>query len=168
MRSLLVFALSLMLCSCGYHFAEEGRLPGKVSRIYIPAVVNHSGEAYVETTLVSFISREFARYRGFSEVGNADLADAELDVTVNSLQLQAVSYDSNDDVAELNASLTIAARLTSPADQGILWSRQLSWQTTYVASDDKMVQEEGKQKAISELCQRLAEELLFQLQKHDR
>ncbi len=169
MIRLLAVALSLLLGSCGYHLAGQGGTPpGQVAQVYLHHVINLTSEPYVETTLDSAVSREFARSRGFSESASLQAADAELKIVIKKLQIQAVSYDRDDDIAELAAIMTIDALLTSREGQGPPWHRQLSWQTTYVASDNKMNQSDRKQQAVAEICQRIAEELLFQLQEAGR
>ncbi len=166
MKIILTILLSCLLCGCGYHVTgQSASLPGQTLHVYLPYIVNQTTEPYIETELVSRISQELARCRNYSEVGNGDQADAQLSVVISKYVRQAVSYDSSDDIAEYRIEMTINATLTNVADGAVLWSQSIGWRATYVTSADKMVQRDRERGAVAEVCQRLAAEILFQMQK---
>ena len=165
MRSFAIVFISLLLLSgCGYHFAGQGgHLPGGVSKVYVAPINNLTREPYLETILISRVTDEFARSRQITEVFNSAAAEAVLTLTIRKYSSQAISYDSQDDIAEYDSAITVDARLSRVASNQELWQQRISWKSSYSVSADKAVQDSAETKAIAEICQRLAEELRFRL-----
>ena len=166
MKIILTILLSCMLCGCGYHLAgQEELLSGQVLRVYIPYIINQTSEPYVETILVSRLSQEMARQKRYSEVRDKGQAEANLTVIVKNYNNKAISYDRNDEIAEYRVAVTVDAALIKISDAATLWSQQISWQASYATADDKMTQSDRERLAVEEICQRVAAEILFQMNK---
>ncbi len=160
----LAFITLLLLSGCGYHFAGQGgHLPGGVNKIYVAPINNLTSEPYLETRLISRVTDEFARSRQIVEVFNSAAAEAILTLTIRTYSRQAISYDSQDDIAEYDSAMTVDARLTGVESNQDLWQQRISWKSSYSVSSDKAAQDSAEAKAIAEICQRLAEELRFRL-----
>lgn len=169
MRVVLAILICCLLGSCGYQLAGQGgSLSGQPAKVFVPHVVNQTAEPFIETSLTRQISREVARHRDYVEVGGEAAADLKLAVVIKGYQNAALSYDGNDDIAEYRVVMTVQVLLTSLADKSLVWSSQLSWRAAYSAADDKMNQSDKESAAVDEICQRLAEEIVFQLQKGAR
>jgi len=163
MRALLL-ALFLLLSGCGYHFAGQGGLlSGQIQRVRLPYIVNYTTEPYVETLLVSKVTDELGR-AGVSEVHSDREADAVLRISIQHYSNTALSYDADDEIAEYRVTMTVAASLVRAQGGEPLWQDVLSWDAAYATLSDKALQDDSEQEATAEVCQRLAEEILFQLQ----
>ena len=160
----LVFVTLLLFSGCGYHFAGQGgHLPGGLSKIYVAPINNLTSEPYLETKLISRVTDEFARSGQIAEVFNSAAAEAILTLTIRTYSRQAISYDSQDDIAEYDSAMTVDARLIRVKSNQELWQQRISWKSSYSVSSDKAAQDSAEANAIEEICQRLAEELRFRL-----
>ena len=166
MKLVLTILLSILLCGCGYQLAGQGTsLSGEPLKVYLPHVGNQTSQPYVDTLLVSSLSHELARSLHYSEVTAELGADRLLSVVITKYLRQALSYNSSDDIAEYRVTMTVDVLLTRSSDRSVLWKQAIDWQATYVTRDDKMAQSDSENLAVEEICQRLAAEIIYQMQQ---
>lgn len=164
MDALARLLILLLLTGCGYHFAGQGgTLPGGVTQLQIPLVVNRSAEPLLENRLTDRLREVFARHPQIIQVDERDAAEARLLVVIEEYRSRALSYDSNDNISEYRANLIVDVTLEGTRPQQKLWSNRLNWTSDFSASADKGFQENLEDQAISEVTLRLAEDILYRL-----
>ncbi len=129
-NAVLIVAVALLLCGCGYHFTGMGteaerdaatRLAPDMRKMYILRVVNPSTEAWLEPRLRSLVHDEFNR-RHLVEWTDKASATSFLTITIKRYYRSTyISGDQNQSV-KLTAEITLGFRVTKASDGTVLYS----------------------------------------------
>lgn len=156
----LVALLALSLTACGYRLqGRSDALPGDVRSLYVELFRNDSYEPYLENSITNEVVGRFARHDRLEIVEQPARAEGILGGRIINYSNTALSYDSNDDIAEYRSKMTVAAALRRVDNGEVLWKGTVAWQEDYSTSSDKVLQDDREQAAIQEIGQRLADEL---------
>jgi len=159
---LLLFVL--FLSGCGYSVpGQSGSVPAGVEKIFIPLFVNNTSKPLLENELTNRVSEVFSRNIYIEQVNKQEQSEAILKGVIGSYSSRAISYNSNDDIGEYRATMTVAVALIAKDAVEPLWKRNFSWGSTYLAAEDKGLQDDLEHDAIDEISRRLAEEILHSL-----
>lgn len=157
---LLIVLLVLLLPACGYQL--QGRsvgLPGDVRSLYVEMFRNDSYEPLLENMITNEVVGRFARHGKVEITENLSRAEGILGGRIVNYSNRALSYDSDDDIAEYRSQMTVEGVLRRVGNGEVLWKGSVVWQEDYSVSSDKVVQDDREQVAIQEISQRLADEL---------
>jgi outer membrane lipopolysaccharide assembly protein LptE/RlpB len=163
-RSFVSLFIALALFSCGYHFSGGGVLPAGVERIFLVIFDNRTSEIGVENDLAAALANTF------TTIGNKDVlvnnrqkADAELNGTINKIEIYTVSRRTETVSAERRVLITASARLIS-IDGRTLWqSDALSVTQAYRVASENQETEADRRRAISDASVLLAQKIFNNL-----
>ncbi len=157
LRLLLILALS----GCGYHVVG-GQLPGNVRYLYVPLAINTTTEPLLETALAGPVTAVLARQQGVELTAAKEQAEAVLEATITRYEVAPTSYDANDRISVLQATLLVHFALKLNSGK-LLWQGDLMRQGSYRAAVDKNQQEDLEALAIEALAGNIADDLLSRL-----
>ncbi|WP_020675825.1 LPS assembly lipoprotein LptE [Geopsychrobacter electrodiphilus] len=160
MKSLIL--LLLLLSGCGYQFSG-GQLPGDIRLLYLPLAANRTAEPLLENKLAGPVTAVLARQKGVELVASESHADAVLNGTISRYSVIPISYDANDRISVLQATMVVRYQLVQQRDGKLLWQGDLMRQETYNAVVDKNAQEDLESIAIEMLAKNIADDLLSRL-----
>jgi len=164
MKYLATLVLLASLLACGYNFpGQSGALPGGVTKLYIPLFSNKTVKPRLETLLSNDVSKVMSRNKELIQVASSEQAEAVLEGQVIAYSANAISYDSDDEISQFRATMTIDVVLRQLSDGRALWQGTLSWRENFLANDNKSVQNDLENEAILVISSRLADELLSRL-----
>jgi len=160
-RSVLLVALvALLLSACGYRLqGGADTLPGDVRSLYVELFSNDSYEPYLENFITNEVVGRFARHDRLEIVEQPFRAEGILGGRIIAYSNNALSYDSDDNIAEYRSKMTVEATLRRVDNGEVLWKGSVVWQEDYSANGDIVLQNDLEQAAIKEISQRLADEL---------
>lgn len=156
----LVALLALLLSGCGYRLqGRSDALPGDVRSLYVELFRNDSYEPYLENSITNEVVGRFARHDRLEIVEQPAQAEGILGGRIVGYSNSALSYDSDDNIAEYRSKMTVEGVLRRVDNGEVLWKGTVAWQEDYPVSSDKTLQDDREQLAILEISQRLADEL---------
>jgi len=160
-----VILLSMAL-ACGYHImGRGGGFPGGVTTLAISPLENKTPEPNLDTIFISALCKEFISRREL-EIVKAQRAEAVLQGAIRSLTTHSLAYDEEARVREHRVTITLDLRLVRQENGEILWRGDgIKRSEEYKASDDVMVYEGRKNRAIRKIAADLAEEVYFRIQE---
>ena len=163
LRWLCALGISLLcLAGCGYHFVGSNPiLPGQIRTIEVPIFQNATARAFLETILTNQVRSRFSRFTGVKLLTAGHQAEGRLVGKIVAYEVKATAYDALDNIIEYTATMRVDVTLKQPVDGKVLWKNQISWDGTFPAGIDKNLQEVNQQKAIVEICEKLAGEILY-------
>jgi len=157
-----LFVALLGLAGCGYQFSG-GRLPGDMRLLYLPLAINRTAEPLLENMLSGPVTAVLARQQGLELVSSEKHADAVLYGTIVSYSVVPISYDSNDRISVLQATMAVHYKLVQQPNGKLLWQGDLQRQENYSAVADKNKQEDLESVAIEAIVQNIVDDLLSRL-----
>jgi Lipopolysaccharide-assembly len=165
LRWLLALGISLwFLAGCGYHFAGSNPiLPGRIRTIEVPIFQNATARAFLESILTNHVRSRFSRFTGVKLVNEGRQAEGRLVGKIVAYEVKATAFDALDNIIEYTATMQVEVSLKQTVDGKILWKNLVSWDGTFPAGIDKNLQEVNQQKAIVEICEKLAGEILYRM-----
>ncbi len=155
-----------MALACGYHLSGSGwEFPGGVTTLAISSLENKTPEPNLNTTFIAAFRREFI-FRGEPQLVRAQEAESVLQGTIRSLSASSLAYDEEARAKEYRITITLDLLLVRQSDGEILWrGNGIKGSEEYMASDDVMVNEERKNRAIRQIAADLAEEVYIRIQE---
>ena len=158
--TVMVALLALLLSGCGYRLqGRSDALPGDVRSLYVELFRNDSYEPYLENSITNEVVGRFARHDRLEIVEQPAQAEGILGGRIVGYSNSALSYDSDDNIAEYRSKMTVEGVLRRVDNGEVLWKGTVAWQEDYPVSSDKALQDDREQLAILEISQRLADEL---------
>jgi outer membrane lipopolysaccharide assembly protein LptE/RlpB len=148
----------LMLSACGYHFKAGLSAPRGVDTVAVPVLENRTWETGIETVFTNDLLYEFTRSKVLS-IADRATADAVLEGTIVSLDVDTVSHTVDFDAYERRVIVTLAFTLTN-RDGTVIWScPSLVDREEYKVLSEKLKTEEARLSAIEIVSQRTAEKV---------
>ena len=150
---------AVLFFSCSYHLVREGRgsLPSGLTSISVPLAENRTMEAGLEDMFTQELIKRL-RADGRVEVMAPGQADAELRCTLKSLNTWPVSYSPEGKIFAERVSLGAECALVIPESESVVWkSGSLSAAEEYGVSDDYLLNEEAKARALLEAARDISE-----------
>ena len=135
-RYLLLSAVLLTFCACGYSFQGDiSNLPQDIQTLYIPLVKNKSTTTTLSPQFTDMLKREFSRYGKLKVLNEPDLADAILNVTIESVKSSVSAVSGvNDTEVESDIHISVSAVLKRRNGQKLWEVSNMSGSDTYAAS----------------------------------
>lgn len=162
-RNGLLIALVLATAGCGYHVSGLGSTPpGGASRICVDTFRNRTAEPFLDVGVTNAVIRRLQRGRVFQVVG-CDQAEAVLTGAVTRYQSSPVSYDSQDNVSEYRAQMTLTVRLEAVDSGRHLWQGRLERKEEFTTSGNLALQEDRERETQGVLAEYLADDLYERL-----
>ena len=112
--------LLLLLAGCGYKFAGAPTLPQGVQSVSFAEFENQTSEPGVEKELQWAFEREFRNHGGITI---AKQGKGIMNVTLNNIHFQPLTYDRRDQVLEYEAALAFDISLTHRDTGDVLWQQ---------------------------------------------
>jgi len=163
-RQLAAVLSLLCLIGCGYHFAGSNPiLPGQIRTIEVPIFQNATARAFLEPLLTNQVRSRFSRFTGVELLAEGRQAEGRLEGKIVAYEVKATAFDALDNIIEYTATMRVDVTLKRVTDGKSLWKNQISWDGTFPAGIDKNLQEVNQQKAIEEICEKLAGEILYRM-----
>lgn len=153
----LVVASCLWTTGCSYRLA--GPMQDRSRTIAIPVFANKSLRPNLESCLTEKLVALFAASNG-GRVVPQDRAELELTGSVLSYSTGAVAYTGSDAAAAYQASMSADAAMRNRSTGVILWQGTVQAFQDYPANNDLNLQLNAEEAARSELCRKLAEQIL--------
>lgn len=153
----LLIAFCLLTTGCSYRLA--GPVQERSRTIAIPVFANKSLRPNLESCLTEKLVELFAA-NGGGRVVPIDRAEFELTGSVLSYATGVVAYTGDDKAAMYQSSMTAEATMRSRASGKVLWQGTVRGVQDYPAHNDLNLQLNGEDAARSELCRKLAEDIL--------
>jgi len=152
------------LSGCGYQFTGGKRiLPGQIDSLTIPIFQNETARPFLETILTNQVRSRFARFTGVELVNEDRSAEGRLDGRIAAYEVKASAFDALDNIIEYKVTMRIEVVLKRQETGKILWKNQVVWDGTFPGGIDKNLQAVNEQKAILEICERAAGEVLYRM-----
>lgn len=164
LRRLFLFWLVLFVAGCGYSLQVENRLPDKIESVFIEQVHNRTVQPFLETQLFRQYAREFAVQTGVTVVSDRSAADAVVESVITNYSRRNSAYRGDDEIAEYTVSMVVKTGLRRQRDGVLVWQRDLSWKSEFLADPSLEVQENRETIAIEEVCRQLAKKFVSELQ----
>ena len=152
--------LTAMLAGgCGYHLTGTGTgLPSHIRSISIPIFTNNSTEPEIELSLTEAIRDEFiedGRLRVVAGLG----ADAVLEGEILSYRLEALAFDTADNVTEGRLTVEVHVALTDQVEGETLVDLRMPARFEYAVSEElaaaELARYEAEKQAFAELAAKL-------------
>ncbi|MCP4106774.1 MAG: hypothetical protein GY749_14755 [Desulfobacteraceae bacterium] len=161
-RIFIISVLCISLSACGYRFAGSGNLPEGIKSICITMFENCTGEIGIEAVFTNDIIHEFTRNSNVY-LTSVEKAEAVLSGTVRSVNIETLSRDGQSAALERRVRLALDLKLADREGK-VVWSvKNVSGNEAYKVMPDKLATEHNRQDAISEISERLAESVYYQL-----
>lgn len=158
--SILIGLLALLLSGCGYRLqGRSDALPGGVRTVHVELFRNMTYEPFVDNSVTNQVVQRFARHGRLDIVEQRARAEAVLGGRILGYSNAALSYDSDDEIAEYRAKMVVEAVLRRTDNGEVLWKGTVAWEEDYFASNDKVVQDDRERAAIEVVSRRLADEI---------
>ena len=163
LRALVCLGL-LFLAGCGYHFVERQQiLPGQIRSIEVPIFQNVTARPFLETILTNHVRSRFARFTGVDLVADSQQAEGRLLGKIIAYDVKATAFDAQDNSIEYTATLQVDVTLRQVSNGKALWKNLVSWDGTFPAGIDKNLQEVNQNKAVEEITEKIAGEILYRM-----
>jgi outer membrane lipopolysaccharide assembly protein LptE/RlpB len=164
-RQLIPLLLCLSaLAGCGYHFAgREQILPGHIATIAIPIFRNDTTKPFLESNLTNQVRSRFSRFSGVELVEPDEPYEGRLLGRITSYEVRASAFDALDNIIEYKITMQVEVVLKQAETGKILWKNLVVWKGTFPGGSDVNVLEINEQKAIQEIGERTASEILYRM-----
>ncbi len=157
-QSALSLALAVMLTGCvGYRLGSM--LPPDINSVYVPTVVNRTGEPLLEDEVTRAVITQIQR-DGSLRIAGAEDADAVLNVTIKDFTLNPIAYDRHvsSRADEYRMILTASIIFSRRSDGKVLVEApRLSGESTFIFSSDLS---QAKRDALPEAARDLAHDIV--------
>jgi len=154
----------LYLAGCGYQFVgQQHILPGQVRSLEVPIFQNATTRPFLETILTNHVRSRFARFTGAKLVADSHQAEGRLLGKIVAYEVRATAFDALDNIIEYTATLQVDVTLQQVTNGKALWKSMVSWDGTFLAGIDKNLQEVNQNKAIEEISEKIAGEILYRM-----
>lgn len=153
--SLVVFCL--LATGCSYRLA--GPMKERSETVAIPVFANKSLRPNLESCLTEKLVALFAAHGG-GRVLPVDRAENELSGAVLSYSTGVIAYTGADKAAMYQSSMSAEATMRKLSTGKVLWQGTVRAVQSYPANSDLNLQLNAEEAARSELCRKLAEEIL--------
>jgi hypothetical protein len=152
------------LWACAYRFAESGRLPAGVARVYVSIFDNRTAETGVESLFTNDLIDEFTRTHAGVLTGTRESADGIITGTIVRLSVSDLARSSVSATVEREITGWVRLNLAS-VDGEILWASgdMVERQAYSVIADDKAATDQNKSVAIAAISAKLAEDALIRM-----
>jgi len=150
-----------LLVSCGYQFAQSGRLPENIHRVHIRIPENPTLETGLGSILANDLIREFARKGNLALSGRKE-AEATLYGKIEALKVETISEKGSHSPTERSVTLSVSYQFVR-ADSRVLRTGNLTGSETFAVSTQKPITDNNRRIALSTLSERMAERVYGQL-----
>lgn len=155
--SCILIAVCLLAAGCSYRLGAP--MQERSGTVAIPIFANKSLRPNLESCLTERLVGLYAASGG-GRVVPLERADMELTGSVLSYNNGVVAYTGNDKSAMYQASMSVEATLRKRANGTVLWQGTVRAAQDYPANSDLNLQLNAEDAARSELCRKLAEDIL--------
>ena len=154
---LAVLLIGVLLCACGYRFAQEGGFPGDTQRLFVKVLENNTQETGVENIVTAALLSELTLRKTNALASGFNDADVILSGVVNHVTIVTISFLTTDVADERRVTVTVDLKLTQK-DGGVVWlTKGLSDFEAYRVDMDKEQTDANRRAAIRVLSKRMAE-----------
>ena len=154
---LAIISLLIMLTSCGYRFAGQGRLPENIKSIHIAIFENHSGEIGIEHIFTNDLISEFTK-NGIKNTTRKK-ADAVLTGVIDAMGISTVSRRDSSTSLERRITGVVSISLTGINGNTIWSDSNISEYETYNVLTEKAGTAYGKKTAVRVVSKRIAQDI---------
>ncbi|MFT5169820.1 MAG: hypothetical protein ACI9F2_000465 [Lysobacterales bacterium] len=166
---LLLILLIVSVSSCGY--TTKSALPGHLNTVYVEAFENKISytssvgrrNLYFPLLEVDVRDAVIDRYLfdGNLKITEEDNADLILQGILQSYSRTELRKDDNDDVEEYRIYVTMKLQLIDTKYQSVMWSQNITGETTYfVTGASASTEESAVEEAIEDLARRIVEKTI--------
>lgn len=129
-----ILAVGCLLVAQGCGYTVRSTLPESYRTIYVPAARNSIREYDLQAPLTNALIRKFT-VDGRLRVVDVDKADLRLETDIKGYQLDPITYDEEDRVAQFTVTVVTAATLVDARTGEQLWSeKQVRGTSTFMVS----------------------------------
>lgn len=165
-RTLIIFCLAGVLCSCGYTFRSS--LPADLKTVYVDQFDNHidfTAEArrnlylpLLEQDVRRAITDRFL-FDGNLKLDNTNNADLILTGKLLNYRRVGLRFSNDDDVEEYRVYITVSLALTRNGEEEPMWTESsFVGEATYFVSGPRATTEESAvEEAVEDLARRIVE-----------
>jgi len=158
---LTIIGLLIILTSCGYRFAGQGKLPKDIKSIHIAIFENHSAEIATEHIFTNDLISEFTK-NGIN-VTDREKADAVLTGVIDAMRISTVSRRDSTTSLERRITGVVSTSLTDTSGNTIWSDSNISEDEAYNVLPEKTGTAYGKKTAIRSVSKRIAEDIYDRL-----
>ena len=150
--NIFLLAVVVALTGCAYHLGTS--VPAEVRNVYVPSVINKSGEPGVDKVATASLQREIQREGSFT-LSRKSSATSRLNVTVTDVTMDAISFMNEDPLtpSEYRLYITASVLLTDRRTDAILYKGEVRGETKLAATQDFV---SAKLAQLPALCDDLA------------
>ena len=149
--------IGMLICACGYRFAEELGFPGGTERLFVKVLENKTQETGVESILTAALLNELTLRKTDELASDFDDADVVLSGVVNQVTLMTISESKPDVADERRVTVSVDLKLTKK-DGSIVWAaKDFSDFEEYRVDTDTEKTDANRRNAIRVLSKRIAE-----------
>lgn len=153
----LLIVFCLLITGCSYRLA--GPIQERSRTVAIPVFANKSLRPNLESCLTEKLVEVFAASSG-GRVVPLDRAELELTGSVLSYSTGTIAYTGDDTAAMYQASMSAEATMRNRSNGKVLWQGTVRGVQDYPARNDLNLQLNAEDAARSELCRKLAGDIL--------
>ncbi len=147
-KLLFIIGCSVLLWGCGYQMVGSGtHVPAGLTSIAIPTFKNQTFEPGIEIPFTQGFLREFIQDQRI-KVKDRETADAYLEGVINSLRINAVSFDQAGLVSEYQATVWLNITLKKRTGETLWTEKNLSETRWFRASSNVLSNEANKAAAL--------------------
>jgi outer membrane protein assembly factor BamB len=111
------------LSACGYSLAGRGTfLPAYIKIIGVPPVLNKSTVIDLDVQLGDHVRAELAGHGQYTARPTIDGVDAILDLTITSVGITPVGFDTNRQATRESVAVTVSVKFTDVRKNTVIWS----------------------------------------------
>jgi len=153
---LLIFAVFAVLQGCGV-YSFSGSLPRHIKTIAIPLFEDRTSEFGIREDLTDALITEFTNDNTLTVEDDPRRADSVLRGTILRVEDRAGQFDREERVHEIRVYVTVRVKFEDRVKRKTLWEGTVSQWGAY---DPDTQGPEGRNEAIKEAIQKLAEDVL--------
>ncbi|MCL1856908.1 MAG: LPS assembly lipoprotein LptE, partial [Kiritimatiellaeota bacterium] len=133
-RRVALVTLLCMATGCAYRLGTT--VPAEVRHVYVPSIVNRSGEPGIDKVATASLHREIQREGSFALAREAS-ATSRLEVTVTELTMEAISFMNADPLTPNEYRLYATASVVfTDRDGAPLYAGEVRGETTLATTQD--------------------------------
>jgi len=112
-------------------------LPGEIKTVYVPVIVNHTGEPLLEPEVTRAVLARI-QFDGSLRVGDAETADSVLQIELTSFRTDSISYPGTRDAApdEYRARIDARFSLVNRRTGAVITRSRTIGESTFEAQGD--------------------------------
>ncbi len=165
MRKIFIFLFLLFFWGCSYHFSldkikKEPRAI-KITKIYIEPFINRTPERKLENLLINKLVYECNT--GEIEVVRKERAEAFLTGEFTAYEATGIAFTKGEYTATGRVRIAVKVRLTDKKKNRLWEERELSDQEEFQITTNPSQTQDNREKAISRIMQRIAEQIYEEL-----